>query len=87
MIVSTGFVGSYMVIRSISGIFGNYPNEFELAQLMKYGELEKVPWQFYVYMVFIVLLSITSISFQYYLYWREQKFRQKKDIDLIYNDK
>lgn len=84
--MATGFVGSYVVIRCISGIFGGYPNEFQLAQMIKYKELEKVPWQFYVYMVFIILLSGSAITFQYYLYWREQKLRQKKDIELIYKE-
>ncbi len=30
--VSTSFIGSYIIIRSFSIIFGGFPNEFEISQ-------------------------------------------------------
>lgn len=48
-------VGSYILIRGVSFYFGGYPNEFEVAEELKTGALDKIPNSFYVYVGFMLL--------------------------------
>ena len=64
LIFSTAILGSYFFIRGISLLAGGYPSEMDLLEQIKSGTLVEVPWTFYLYFSFIVLLSIIGIFVQ-----------------------
>jgi len=53
----TSFIGGYAIIRAISILAGDYPNEFTLADQINQGSYT-FPWQFYLYMVGIIIAWI-----------------------------
>lgn len=65
IIISTSFVGSYLTVRSLSLIFGGFPNEFELNLNINTSTLTSFPWQFYVYFILIIILFILGVIFQF----------------------
>lgn len=65
IIIATSIIGSYGLIRGISMYLGGFPDEMELYYLLKMGKLDSVPYQFYIYMIFFVLVAILFIIFQY----------------------
>ena len=48
-IISTSFIGSYAMIRPFGWLFGEFPNEFALAKQIEYGNLNRIPDEFYIY--------------------------------------
>lgn len=69
IIIATSFIGSYALIRGISLFAGHFPSEFTVIDLKAQGENEQLKkllnWQFYVYLVFIVIACGLSIYVQY----------------------
>ena len=65
LINMTAFGGGYMLIRGISFYAGGYPNEFTLARQLKEGNTEAFDNWFYLYMVFILLVSAAGSFVQY----------------------
>lgn len=80
IIVSTSFIGSYITIRSISLIFGGFPNEFQLNMNINTQTLVNFPWQFYIYFAAIIGLFIFGMSFQF-------KRRNESLESIIQNEK
>lgn len=70
-IISSSFLGAYLIIRSLSLYIGYYPNELSLNYEIKYKELEDVGWEFYIYFLFLIILAIFGAIIQ---------FRNKKKI-------
>lgn len=64
-ILATSFLGSYLVIRSLSLYIGHYPNELSLNLEIKYKELASVGWEFYVYFICILALTVVGAFVQY----------------------
>lgn len=76
IIVSTSFVGSFMIIRGISMYAGGFPNETELHTLAKDGFVnwDTFPKVFYAYLAGILILSIGTGIFQ----WKQNKDNEKQ---------
>ena len=76
VIIGTSFIGAYIFIRGISLLAGHFPDEFTIADLVNNGEYEQVKdlltWHVYVYLTFIVIITILSAIFQF-------KFNKEKD--------
>lgn len=70
-IIATSFLGAYLIIRSLSLYIGYYPNELSLNIQIKYKELANVGWEFYIYFIFLIILTILGAFVQ---------FRNKKKI-------
>jgi len=64
-IISTGFLGAYLVIRAFSIFIGYYPDELTIAKQIRMKEIESVGWEFYVYFTFIVILAGCGIYVQF----------------------
>lgn len=77
VIFSTSIVGAYLLLRGLSLIAGGYPNEFTVFERIKDGDLESVPWTFYLYMVGIVIVAIAGMILQ------TKMFRNAKKNDSI----
>lgn len=64
IVMSTSLAGSYMVVRPISWIFGGFPNEFTLYQMVEDGQLKTLPWTFFLYLIFIIAIAILGALYQ-----------------------
>ena len=67
VMISTSLIGSYMVIRASSWFIGGYPNEWTLASQIELNGWSKY-WEFYIYMVVMLLLFAVGIVVQYKVY-------------------
>jgi hypothetical protein len=81
VIFSTSFSGSYCTIRAISLWAGYYPNELALAKSIKYGEESEVPWQFYLYFVFTLVLGTVGTIYQ----WKSYRRMKRENVKNIYD--
>jgi hypothetical protein len=65
VILSTSITGSYMLVRPVSWIFGGYPNELLLQELYESGNLDSLPWTFFLYLVLMIALAILGGLYQF----------------------
>jgi hypothetical protein len=65
IIVSTSVTGAYLMVRPISWIFGGFPNELLLAQLVQNKMISQIPPVFFLYFYFIVLLASIGGIYQF----------------------
>ena len=81
-IVSTSVIGSYIVIRGFSFLFGNFPSESLIIDLIRKEEYEElkniINGIVYVYLVFWIILSVGSAFVQFRIN------REVEDEDLHY---
>ena len=70
IIVATAVISGYLLIRPLGFYLPYYPNEFNF-----YRESAKMPWQYYLYLLAILILALISIIFQSWLF----KKRGNKD--------
>lgn len=63
IILSTSLIGSYITIRTISIIFGNFPNELTFNAEFNIDALTHYSWIFYIYLILIVLLFGVGVFF------------------------
>lgn len=70
IIVSTSFISGFLLVRPLGFYLPYYPNEFNF-----YKESEPMPWQYYLYLIAIIILSIIGVIFQLWLF----KKRGRKD--------
>lgn len=64
-IISTSFLGAYLVIRGLSIFIGYYPDELTIAKKIRYKEMDDVGWEFYLYFSFILILAGFGIYVQF----------------------
>lgn len=64
MIVSTSLIGSYMIVRTASLVFGGFPNELNFNRNISTKTLYSMPWSMYVYFALIVILFIVGVVYQ-----------------------
>ena len=65
IMVSSAIVSSFWIIRNLGFFLPNYPNEFFSGGNFLINK--STPWQFYLYLVSIIILSILGIVFQFCL--------------------
>ena len=70
IIVSTSFISGFLLVRPLGFYLPYYPNEFNF-----YKERSTMPWQYYLFLIAIIILSIIGIIFQSWLF----KKRGRKD--------
>jgi hypothetical protein len=71
IIVSTAFVSSFWIIRSLGFILPYYPNELSTSKLFAINQ--STPWQFYLYLVSIIILTVLGCVFQFCWYKKKGK--------------
>jgi hypothetical protein len=72
-------IGSYFCLRALSWNLGAFPNEFLISKQYHYGLSEKVPWQFYLYVIALLILTASSSALQNWLF--KQKMRRDNEDD------
>ena len=65
LVYLTSFLGAYIFIRGTSIFFGHFPNEFVLYGQIQAGVFDGLEWQFYVYIVFVVITGVLGAIFQF----------------------
>jgi len=76
-IASTSLAGAYALVRGISLFIGHFPNEITIIDQIREGVVPETEWQFWVYLIAILVLFVVSFTFQ----WRfrpERKGNTKK---------
>lgn len=64
LIFSSSTLGSYFFIRGLSLIIGGYPNETDVLEQVKHGVYVEIPWTFYLYLLFMLVLSVFGVVVQ-----------------------
>lgn len=64
IIMSTSLCGSYMMVRPLSWLLGGFPNEFTLYLLIEKGEIETLPWTFFLYLLLIAAIAVIGAVYQ-----------------------
>ena len=65
LILSTAIIGSFLTIRSIGEVVGNYPNEFQIAELIRDGVYNKIPSVYYGYVAGMFVMIVLGMIVQY----------------------
>ena len=85
LIFGTSIIGGYLVIRGISFVVGNYPNESQLFDLIKHEEWEQFEQisnkYVYLYLGGWILLSIIGIIVQYNHYSDDKEEKKYKKMN------
>ena len=76
MIFGTAFIGAYSFVRGISLFAGHYPSEVQIYAELSSGVTPHFSWQFYVYLVAIVILFIGGSTYQI-----KRAEKQEKDFN------
>lgn len=66
IILSTAFVSAFWLVRPLGFFLDYYPNEFETARLQTINS--NTPWQFYLYLLSIIVLTLLGSVCQFCLY-------------------
>ena len=72
VILATSVAGSYLFIRGISMYAGGFPSEFEIADMIKYGQMPHMDARFYGYMAGFIVSSLICIILQYKLWGKKE---------------
>ena len=65
IIVSTAFIGSYLLFYGIGYFAGGFPDTFNIGQSNSYSNIESVPHVWYAYFVAILVWTGVGIYVQY----------------------
>lgn len=78
MMITTGFVGSYSMVRGVSLYVGGFPSETDLHDEIQKGAVEWNTYdkKFYIYLGAIVLLTFITIFYQIK---QDKKLKQPKN--------
>ena len=61
-------IGAYLCLRALSWHLGAFPNEFLLARNYNLDLVGPVEWQFYLYVISLLILTASSSALQYWLF-------------------
>jgi hypothetical protein len=84
IILSTGFISAFWLVRTLGFVLPYYPNEFTTSKLIAINTL--TPWQFYLYLASIIILSILGCAFQFCWYKRKGRDHDNKGYYLEDDD-
>lgn len=80
--INSALIGSYLCLRALSWSLGAFPNEFQLSKKYHLGLEGKVPWQFYLYVIALLILTASSYALQNWLFREKMKnTNQSADIE------
>lgn len=63
IILSTSFISAFWIVRPLGFFLSNYPNEFLSGE--SYLLNDSTNWQFYLYLISIIILTILGSVFQF----------------------
>lgn len=65
VMISTSFIGSYMIMKGIGMMAGGFPNIYVLIKMIEDGAMDSIDPVFYAYLAGIVILTILTSIFQF----------------------
>lgn len=65
IVLSTSLCGSYLMVRPFSWLLGGFPNEFTLYLMIENGEIETLPWTFFIYILIIAAIALVGALYQF----------------------
>ena len=82
IIVSTAFTSAFWLIRSLGLVLPHYPNELDTVRLHSIDQ--GTPWQFYLYLISILLLTLLGSLVQFC--WYLKRGREENEGYYLEND-
>jgi hypothetical protein len=79
IILSTAWGGSYVCVKCIGVMCGNYPDETMIAQEIAAGELDGLPKWGYIYLGIMIVMAIACTIFQCIKSNQEEKDKKEKE--------
>jgi len=83
-VIFTSVVGSYIAIKMIGTMIGNYPDEASVVKRIQAGELDGMPHMVWVYLGIMVALGTAGVVIQFKFFFKKKDDSKKKNDD-IYN--
>jgi len=78
----SALIGAYICLRALSWHLGAFPNELLYPEEYQLGLKGIVTWQFYLYVVALLILTASSSALQFWLFKKKsQKTNGSADID------
>lgn len=71
IILSTSFISAFWIVRPLGFFLSSYPNEFLSGE--SYLLNDTTDWQFYLYLISIVILTILGAVFQFCCFKKSAK--------------
>jgi hypothetical protein len=80
--IYSALIGAYICLRALSWHLGAFPNELLYPQQYQLGLKGVVIWQFYLYVVALLILTAASSALQFWLFRKKsEKTNGSADID------
>lgn len=79
LVLATSIGGSYILVRGLGVIFGQYPDEESLERKIRTEGLVDFPWEWWLYISIFVVLSVVGIVLQC-------RIMRKQKLDDDYED-
>lgn len=80
LVLSCGISGAYLTVRGLSGFFGGFPNELELASQLMDGAETSTGVAFYLYLALMVTMAAGGVWYQHRLKQRDEAVAKGADI-------
>lgn len=80
LVLSCGISGAYLTVRGLSGFFGGFPNELELASKLMDGQDTGTGFAFYFYLVLMIAMAAGGVWYQNRLKKRDEAISKGEGI-------
>ena len=84
IIASTSFISAFWIVRTLGFVLPYYPNEFTATKLFVINKT--TPWQFYLYLLSMIIISVLGCVFQFCWYKKKGKDHGNKGYYLEDDD-
>lgn len=76
IIISSAFTSAFWIVRPLGFFLPYYPNEFQAEKLFTINS--STPWQFYLYLIAILVITVLGSAFQFCLYKKKGRDQGNK---------
>lgn len=73
VMISTSFIGSYMMMKGVGIMAGGFPNIYVLIKMIEDGAIESIDPVFYAYLFGIVVLTVLTSIFQFKVWYKKRE--------------
>ena len=84
IIASTSFISAFWIVRTLGFVLPYYPNEFTATKMFVINK--STPWQFYLYLLSMIILAALGCTFQFCWYKKKGKDHGNKGFYLEDDD-
>lgn len=80
LVLSCGISGAYLTVRGLSGFFGGFPNELELASKLMDGQDTGIGFAFYFYLFLMIAMAAGGVWYQHRLKMKDEALAKGQNI-------